>query len=138
MMADSGRRGPDRAETSISTPTRSLTGDPITDALVPTAMDFMVAVQDEEYGDLPAIREEAEKAVRRYSAEAIANDHVAITAAWGIAMVCGSWNDVLTTPPAALAWLRNREEYKRLRAAGVDAIAAGELAAQYAQRGDAA
>jgi hypothetical protein len=99
--------------------TRSLTGDPLTDELLPIALQMIWAVREQDseaVADLFA------------AAEEVAGDPV--TAAQGIALVAFALCQDDLEPSKALAWVANPEEYVRLRAEGVDAITAGVLASQ--------
>jgi hypothetical protein len=99
--------------------TSSLTGDPVTDQLLPIALQMIWAVREQDpaaVADLFA------------AAEEVAGDPV--TAARGLAVVaCALCPDDLRASQA-LAWLANPREYHRLIVSGVDSVTAGVLASQ--------
>lgn len=96
-----------------------LTGDRLTDDLLPVAMQLICAVREcdsQLVSDLLA------------AAEDVAGDP--LTASRGLTVVLASLCQDDQEPSTALAWLGNPEEYRRLRELGVDSITAGVLASQ--------
>jgi hypothetical protein len=88
--------------------TYSLTGDPLTDALIPPAVRLIWAV-----------REQNQAAV----AEAIADaTEVADLAAFVVVLAAMVPDD--QAPTQLLAWMADPDEYLRLRTAGVGAVGA--------------
>lgn len=98
--------------------TRSLTGDPVTDELVPVAQNLIGAVRDND----PAAVDEAFAA----AADILAGRSDPAAA---LAVVCAAMVPEETSPSQLLLWWRFRAEYDRLVSSGVTPHIARELAA---------
>lgn len=91
--------------------TYSLTGDPLTDALIPPAVRLVWAVRE---SNQPAV------------AEAIA-DATAVADLQAFVVVLAAMVPDDQAPTALLAWMHDPAEYLRLREAGVGAVGAAVL-----------
>ena len=91
--------------------TYSLTGDPLTDALIPPAIRLIWAVREDNQ---PAV------------AEAIA-DATEVADLTALVIVLAAMVPDDQAPTALLAWMHNPAEYLRLREAGVGAVGASIL-----------
>jgi hypothetical protein len=100
---------------------RWLTGDRLTDAVLPAAQRLVLATHShDELGVATALAD----------AELVTGDP--LTAAQALVVVLAAMCPDDTPPPDALAWRRNPTEYRRLRKAGVSSREAGMLAATVA------
>lgn len=98
-----------------------LTGDRVTDAVLPAAQRLVLAAHTGDQLGVSAAFADAELA---------AGD--AWSAARALVVVLAAMCPDDTTPAEALAWRRNPTEYRRLRNAGVSSREAGLLAATVA------
>lgn len=98
----------------------SLTGDPFTDALVPTASRVIWAVREGNMENVEAALEEVRNDCGRVGMDAL------------VIVLAAMVPDDLT-PADLLAWTQDPEEYLRLREVGVSALSAGSLAMRKAK-----
>ena len=100
----------------MSRAAKSLTGDPLTDALVPVAQRLAGALEDAD----------ADAAVAAFNdAETIIGDP--LVAARALAVVAAAMVPTDQEPSRLLGWWQYREEYARLIAAGVNVGMAQQL-----------
>lgn len=98
----------------------SITGDPFTDALVPTASRIVWAVREGDTEDIDAALDEVRNDCGRVGIDAL------------VIVLAAMVPDDLT-PAELLAWTQDPNEYLRLREVGVDALSAGTLAMRKAK-----
>lgn len=110
----------------------SLTGSPLTDAVIDAAVQLVSAVRDNE-GIEEAIFA-AHAAAARVDGLA-AHDDSGVISARALAVVLAAMVPDDRQPSDLLAWLRHPDEYRRLRDAGFDADTSAALAAEYAESG---
>lgn len=104
----------------------SLTGDPITDSVIPAACRLVWAVREGDTAEVDAAMKEAVE---------IAGHRDGISAL--VVVLAGMVPDD-HSPSELLAWCRDPKEYLRLRTAGVSTYAALELIRDRPVKGDAA
>lgn len=98
-----------------------LTGDKVTDAVLPAAQRLILAAHAGDHLGVDTAFADAELAVGDPT-----------TAAKALAVVLAAMCPDDTSPVDALAWRRNPAEYRRLRRVGVSSREAGLLAATVA------
>jgi hypothetical protein len=94
----------------------SLTGDPLTDTLVPVALQLIGAVRA---GDSDAVAEAFAAAILATGGRCDPGE--------ALAVVCAALVPDESTPSELLGWYRVTAEYERLLGNGVDPTIAGEL-----------
>jgi hypothetical protein len=104
----------------------SITGNPITDAVVPAAVNLVWAVRTEERDEVHAALREAHQA--RLAAGGAVRSEIE-TLRTLVIVLAGMVPDD-RSPRQLLAWLQNPDEYRQLRHDGYDADLAGSIAAQ--------
>jgi hypothetical protein len=107
----------------MTTPS-SITGNPITDAVVPAAINLVWAVRTEERDEVLAALKEAHQA--RLAAGG--HDHSEIETLRTLVIVLAGMVPDDRSPRQLLAWLQNPAEYMRLRHDGYDTDTAGSIA----------
>lgn len=105
----------------------SLTGDPVTDALVPIAARFVGAVRDND-----------QQAIDELLAEAIDTTGGRCDPGVALAIVCAALVPEDRSPTELLAWRAIQSEYDRLCAAGIDDHIARELCGMTVRKEQAA
>jgi hypothetical protein len=98
----------------------SLTGDPITDAVIPAAVRLIWAVRESDAAEVDQSVTDAVNAVGWAGIQAL------------VVVLAAMVPDDLP-PSDLLAWMADPEEYLRLRTAGVDSLAAATLARSRAE-----
>jgi hypothetical protein len=113
----------------MTTPTpTSITGNPITDAVVPAAVNLVWAVRTEERDEVLAALKEAHQA--RLAAGG--HDRTEAETLRTLVIVLAGMVPDDRSPRQLLAWLQNPAEYMRLRQDGYDTDTASSIAAQRA------
>lgn len=104
--------------------TASVTGNPITDAVLPAAVNLVWAVRTEERDEVEAALKEA------HQARLAAGGHgPEIETLRTLVVVLAGLVPDDRSPRQLLAWLQNPQEYRQLRHDGYDADIAGSIAA---------
>lgn len=93
----------------------SLTGDPLTDSLIPAASRLVWAVREGDQDDVENLLDEVRNEGGRVGID-------------GLLIVLAAMVPDDMTPADLLAWMSDRDEYLRLRSNGVDSRSAGSLA----------
>lgn len=103
----------------------SLTGDALTDRLVPVASRLVCAVRESDYDEVCEALGEAEQVTAG----------TALDGAEALCVVLAAmvpWNE---TPARLLKWWRHRDEFASLVSAGVDPVVAADLIERRASGG---
>lgn len=103
----------------------SPTGNPVTDAVLPAAVNLVWAVRTEERDEVIAALREAHQA--RLAAGG--HDHTEAETLRTLVVVLAGMVPDDRSPRQLLAWLQNPTEYRQLRHDGYDADTAGSIAA---------
>lgn len=104
---------------------RSLTGDALTDALVPVAQQLVGAVREDSRAGVEAALQQARQAV-----DAVVDGADSELAVRALAVLCAAMVPDDQAPTALLRWTTQAQEYRRLVEAGVSP----EVAVVLAQR----
>jgi hypothetical protein len=110
----------------------SVTGNPITDAVLPAAVNLVWAVRTEDRDEVLSALREAHQA--RLAAGG--HDHTEAETLRTLVVVLAGMVPDDRSPRQLLRWLQNPDEYRQLRHDGYDADTAGSIAA--ARTGEAA
>lgn len=113
----------------MTTTDRSMTGSPLTDAVIEAAVQLVWAVRWQEGADEAFWA--AQAAAARFDGLA-AQDEAGTVSARALALVLAAMVPDDREPSDLLAWMRHRDEYLRLREAGFDADASAAMAGEYA------
>lgn len=106
-----------------------LTGDPLTDALIPAAFDLIAATRAEDADATAAAFDDAHNTLARLSGE-LADDPTRTAQALAIVLAGMVPDDRRASD--MLLWRKHPAEYRQLRTAGYTADTAATLAAEWA------